>query len=551
MPTLRDRLGAWWRHPSSTGVSTLATGSVSPVAGEQGLADQPMRQPANPIFGSWWPTYNVDAELRTNYAKSRALYKNVLPPYRLGAGFSKPIINATSGFTGVPTPRPVAEDDDAQEVLQDQWEQWFARLYLATRNSFRDGDAFVRITRDTDRIDKRKTTFNLRLLRPDRVFPELDPITGEWAYVEVQHFVSPPKDAERQEPYLLIERITPEQIIIKLAENQWAPPDVEDKYGGEGQIERNPWGLIPIVQLRNETEEDGQWGTSDLEALDPIFRAYHDTLLLGLQGIQLFAKPKIKLHVNDRIAFLQQNFPEALAGKPINFQGREVIVLTEGEDALYITADPGTQGVATLLELLFFQIVQVSETPEFIFGTAVASSKASVSEQQVPFAKKIERKRLQLSEPMKELGAMFLAMSASAGLIPELDTYDVELEWPEVNPRDETSVANTLKTLIEAFIAAIEANIVSAETANEYLRAFIPPMLEWANSDEETDEQRRILEGKEFLDQAASAGSTTPPSGSPASQLEQMLQRAGLPNPNPPRTPTLPERNGTTAAPVA
>jgi hypothetical protein len=542
MPTLRDRITRLWRHPSAPGTTTLATDghAGSTVVGEAGLADMPMRTPVGVVPSGWWPTYTLGSEVETqsNYAKTRALFHNRLPPYRLASGFSRPIINATAGFVGIPTPTPSEDDPDAQEVLQDQWERWMARLYLATRNSFRDGDSFVRITRDTDRIDPSKTTFNLRLLRPDNVYPELDPMTGDWVAVEIHHFVQPPKDAQFQQPYLLIERITPQDVTVKLAENQHAPNDVNEQFGGEGQSEPNQWGLIPIVQFRNEAEED-TWGVSDLEALDPIFRAYHDTLLLGLSGIQLFAKPKIKLHVTDQVDFLRRNFPEALAGRPINFQGREVLVLVEGEEAAYITADPGTAGVQTLLELLFYCIVQTSETPEFVFGTAVASSKASVSEQQVPFARKIERKRMQLTEPMQQLAGMFLSMATTAGLISEMDSLECELEWPEVTPRDEQSTAATLKTLLDAFTPAIQAGLVSAETANEYLRHYIPDMLEWDNPDEDTDEQRRIVEGLEFLDSALNVA--TPIAGQPGSGLDRYLQLSGATNNN----GSLPPTNGT------
>jgi len=550
MPSIRERVTAWWRGTSTLALASADPPAARPAVGEQGLADEPMRQVPTAMGQSWWPTYSVGIDTQPNYAKCRALFYNRLPPYRLGAGFSKPIINATSGFVGVPTPSTAEDNPEATEALQDQWDRWQARLYLATRNSLRDGDAFVRLGRAKDRLDPRRSTFTLRLLRPDRVFPIPNPFTGEWEAVDLHHYINPPQDSPIKEPYLLIEHVTPEATNIRLAEGQQAPPEARDTWGGEGLTEANPWKLIPIVQLRNEAEEDAQWGTSDLEALDPLFRAYHDTLLLGLGGIQLFAKPKIKLHVRDRVEFLRQNFPEALAGRPINFQGREVILLTEGEDALYITADPGTQGVQTLLELVFYQIVQVSETPEFVFGTAVASSKASVSEQQVPFAKKIDRKRLQLNEPMHEIASMYLAMAASVNVVPALESYATDLDWPEVSPRDETSIATTIKTLVDAFVAGVQAGLIGAESAAEFLRSFVPSMLEWHNDQEPMDEQRRIKDGLDFIDQAVgsagptsaealallagrSNGTTTPPNG---------RTNGAVPPPN---------TNGTTTPPVA
>src|SRR5215472_7969370 len=110
MPSLRERLGGLWRHPSSRGAGELIlpAGAAPRAAGEQGLADQPMRQPVVAAT-SWWPTYALNDVSQPNYAKTRALFYNRLPPYRLGAGFARPIINAASGFTGVPTPSPVED----------------------------------------------------------------------------------------------------------------------------------------------------------------------------------------------------------------------------------------------------------------------------------------------------------------------------------------------------------------------------------------------------------------------------------------------------------
>jgi hypothetical protein len=106
----------------------------------------------------------------------------------------------------------------------------------------------------------------------------------------------------------------------------------------QNRTEPNPWGFVPVVHFRNEAEEEQLFGASDLEPVEPFMKAHHDTMIFAVQGI---------------------------------------------------TAP---------LELILYCIVDVSETPEFAFGTAVQSSKASVSEQMVPLARKIRRKRGQFEE---------------------------------------------------------------------------------------------------------------------------------------------------------
>ncbi len=66
-----------------------------------------------------------------------------------------------------------------------------------------------------------------------------------------------------------------------------------------------------------------------------------------------------------------------------------------GEGASFRLASPAAfaADTQTLLNILFWVLAQHSSIPEFIWGTAVASSNASVSEQMPPFLKFIEGKQ--------------------------------------------------------------------------------------------------------------------------------------------------------------
>ena len=170
--------------------------------------------------------------------------------------------------------------------------------------------------------------------------------------------------------------------------------------------------------------------------------------------------------------------------------------MQENDNVSFITTDSGLTGITTLLKFIFRNIVDVSETPEFAFGTAVASSKASVSEQMVPLARKIRRKRGVFEEHYGELAGMFLAMWSKVEN-RRLDTYHVDISWDELSPKADSEVATTIKTLVEGLTTAVESNLLSVDAASEFLREFVPTMLPYADPDAADDERRRVA--KSFL----------------------------------------------------
>ena len=96
------------------------------------------------LTGRHSQSYTLDSS-KVDYKLSRALYRNEAEGYKLGAGFAKPVIDTTVGFMG--TPRWVSEDDGAQEVLDEHMERLRAAMQKVNRNTFRDGDCFIRIFR--------------------------------------------------------------------------------------------------------------------------------------------------------------------------------------------------------------------------------------------------------------------------------------------------------------------------------------------------------------------------------------------------------------------
>jgi len=429
--------------------------------------------------------YHLDSS-RVNYQLARELYRNINDKYKLGAGFARPIVDTAAGFMGAP--HFSHPDPEADNALESDMERWTGKILRINRNAIRDGDVFARIIRVPSRFDpKKREEFSLQLIPPEWVTPVPDPLTGAWQQIVIRYPVTVTDEQGRTTAeYTLTEVLTDKLRTITV--DGRAPAEARS----QNRTEENPWGFIPVVHFKNEAEETQLYGASDLEPVEPFMKAYHDTMLFAVQGSKYFSRPKVKFRLNNVKKFLEDNFsPEEIQAGKLKFADKEIFLLQDEDDAEFISADSGLQGITTLLKFIFFCIVDVSQTPEFAFGTAVQSSKASVSEQMVPLARKIRRKRGLFEEPHGELASMYLAMWSKVNN-RILDTYRVDIGWDELSPKNDKEVAETINTLIQGLSTGIEMGLVSLDAAAEFLREFIPSMLPWADPDADDDERRRV-----------------------------------------------------------
>lgn len=437
-------------------------------------------------YSALFPHYHLDSS-RVDVKLARELYDNTNDHYKLGAGFARPIIDTCAGFMGAP--HFSHADPAASVALEQVAEAWTSRFFRLQRNTLRDGDHFARIVHTASKLNPSERVFELRLIPPEWVTPTVDPLTGAWQEVRIAYPVKVTRpDGTIEAQYTVYEVLRPRERIVEASSD--APASVRSQ---QNRREDNVWGLIPVVHFRNEPEEHRLYGSSDLEPVEPYMKAYHDTMLAAVAGARLFGNPRLLFSLRDVDRFLRRNFsPEEVESRRLRFDNKQVFLMEEGDKADILGTSQGLEHITTVLEYLFYNIVDVSETPEFAFGTAVRSSKASVSEQMIPFARKIRRKRGMFEEPYAELAGIFLAMRAKVEPGAALDTYRVSVGWDEISPKDDKAVAETINTLVQGLVTAIEAGLLSQQSAAEFLREFVPSMLPWVDEDADDDERRRV-----------------------------------------------------------
>jgi hypothetical protein len=174
-----------------------------------------------------------------------------------------------------------------------------------------------------------------------------------------------------------------------------------------------------------------------------------------------------------------------------------MVLYLEGDDsdAKFLTTNGTMEDTGKLLEYLFYLIVQASETPEFIFGTAVTSSKASTESQMPVMIKKTDRKRAQLKPALQKLVE---AYAYSQMLMGDPDFYavynskvDIDIAFPPIVDEDKKLTLDTIKMLLEKGIisekTSIELSVIGDRVAN------IDEELEQAHKDADAASERDTL----------------------------------------------------------
>lgn len=443
------------------------------------------------LTGRWNVPYVLNSS-RVDYDLARQLYKNTHDDYKLGAGFAKPIINTQFGFMG--TPQLQCKDEEAQGILDEHIKRWASRMQRTHQCTLRDGDCFVMLANvevDDPLFPDEDNRVDFIIIPPEQIPDdgiEIDPITRRPTAYTIQ--VRAKWDQGRRE-YKVTQRILADSVTVEVEGD--APP------GLVSEERPNPWGFIPIIHFRNEPEESELYGSSELEPVEPYLKAYHDVMLHAMQGSKMHSTPRLKLKLKDAKLFLQNNFPEALKAvqrgeqAKLDLQGHELLIFTSEEDADFIEAQSSIGDAEALLKLIFYCIIDVSEVPEYCFGTHMPSSYASAKEQTPVLIRRIAKKREMVTENWQTLGRMLLVMhSKMTG--KRFDNYEVGITWDAVLERDEKEYADNLKTIVDALSMALMGNFISLPAAVDFLQRYVDTMQKYISDDPDIPGERdRII----------------------------------------------------------
>lgn len=440
------------------------------LSGEMSDLRKTTRNLPGRIKGAITGRYQLD-ETKVDYDATRALYNNTLDGYKLGAGFARVVVNNRAAFMGIP--KFASVDPDAQVTLDAFWEENKSNFIRTIIEFLRDGDCYIYLSKELPNertlYPEKKSFVKMTFIDAQAVDVEIDPVTHEPRKYIVSQTMKWTDDEYGTENIAEVQQIhTVGQRELKLVTGLLPPSLVEG-------VTKTGLNFIPIQHFKNAYSHS-LYGNSELEPIVPYLKVYHDIMLHAMQGSKLHSTPKLGLYVQDVDKFKRSNFPTAKPGSEVDLTGREIFIFGKEERAEFIEPKSPTGAAKELLKLTFYNIVDASETPEFVFGVHTPSSLSSVREQMPILVRSIERKRESMTQAWQRLARMVLYFSTGLEGFKKPDTFATGIVWENIDYRTNEEVSKELVNVVTAITTAVTAELMSKESAVDYLAGLISTM---------------------------------------------------------------------------
>lgn len=399
-----------------------------------------------------WRMYTAQTSVdysKVNYTLARAIYyaseiknrktsKKVGGKFLLGAAFGKPIVNAATSFI-IGTPIQIEISD---EYTKDKMNSWLKENYditqSAVRMSLRDGDSYPIVEND----------LSVRMLDPDNVDKIVNILNAsDIQGYNVDNYVDENPDKISKVRYVTEYR-KGTKTVKKYVDNKEEPTSAKTD---------TVTGPLPIVHFANEPEPNALYGNSEYQSCYTIMANYHAVLEESVKGNIFNNSPYPYITgVENMEEFKKTNGTlNDDGGYTFTWEKSKILMGGAGTTFGVIQMQNNAADSQTILNTLFYLICQTSETPEYVFGTAVQSSKASTETQAPIMIAKAQRKQGCFTRPMKEL--LKLVMYHMNITDPKIKT-DIEfnLIWPDITAIDEKMNLDRAKLANDAKLATKE-----------------------------------------------------------------------------------------------
>jgi hypothetical protein len=431
------------------------------------------------MSGTPFPNAPLFDKTSINFDLARQLYRNDGEDVFLGGGFCRPTIDRAVEFIGIPAVS--VGDEEIDNGLNDAIQKnWTAVLQEMFRNAMRDSKTVVRMWQPalTPLVtEEERTACCIQIIDPERCtflydpqFPEVVErvvVQYDVAFPDTAIDISPAGDPPRgQRPQTKLHRIW--EVVTK---DSYRYYDETDHQWLSSWAYDNLYGFVPMVEVFNEYDSSLSGGQSDLEAVYPFVKSFHEVLLQALKAHKYHSTPKLNLSIEDVYGFLSNNFPDTIdengkiqPGSSIKWQGREIIITGVNDKVGFIEAESVLDDSKTLLEFLVDCISVAAEMPEEFFMRTESGVGSSGTARFAAFSKKIERKRKMYEPVIQMLCKMHEAMNNRTPTRPEVF-------WDEVQPEELASMAQALQQVVMSLEIVLQRQLISDDTAREMLRS--------------------------------------------------------------------------------
>lgn len=321
--------------------------------------------------------------------------------------FVKPLGSKVSAWVLGQRPLISTRNKRATDAINDWWEEWHPSILRAYNESLDLGDCYLVLNGD----------LSLTVVPPHLVKPVVNPKNYNefWGW-QIQMAVPHPIEPSRK------------HIITNYYFAAYRYMTIADESGVVISREKFPnvVGRIPVLHIANRKGTDELNGRPEAEPLLNALYRYNNVLDAALEGNIRQGRPTPVIskmgNMNVVAKFWEQFGTREQQRNPLTGEIETILVIHFDPDVLmtlggeaefsYEAPESFTEDTQNLLELIFYLILQSSEIPEFVWGNAIGSSKASAQSQLEPFLKWIIKRRGEATAWIKELTSLVLSHMA-------------------------------------------------------------------------------------------------------------------------------------------
>ena len=401
-------------------------------------------------FRSAWSTYTQQDLTQPDYAFWDKARRGKAEGLEISGLLLKPLASKIASYVMGKEPRWKCDDRNAQLRLNEWWSAHHADMLRVFEESLNLGDFFVVVNAD----------LSVTIMPPHLV----DPIVDERNYGKIigwkitQTFAHPTDTAKTM---TVVNEYTEKERIETIN-------DTARRY-------RNLIGICPVIHVPNRKGADETFGRAEGEAVIPLLQKYGEIFDAAIKGNIRQGRPTPVIEemgsaqnvdkFMDRYArqvttTLEDGTTETVS--VIDFDPDNLVVLPNQAKFAWKSPASMSADVEALLGLLFYLYLQHTEVPEFVWGNAIASSKASADAQMPPFIKWLEKRRGLVEMWMQQIARVVLAYYSvfETRIDPETS---IGIQWQPLSEQDGNLVLNAVK------YAHSEAAIIDDRTALELL----------------------------------------------------------------------------------
>lgn len=409
----------------------------------------------NIIFNSWQVTY--DTGRTKDYGFWDKARRGAAKGLEIAGLFLKALASKKAAWVLGQAPQiKIVDNPNAESSINEWIRNNHPDVLLAMEESANLGDMYIMVNPD----------LSVNLIAPNVVKPVVDPkdYSRQIGWKIEQVYQNPENPMKRMS---IIDTFTDKERTRTVSVGQSQGKTI--RY-------RNPLGLVPLIHIPNNLHAGEKFGHPEGEAPLNALWGYNEIFSAGIEGNIKQGRPIPtfeKMGKADNVKAFLKNFATVRTQTQddgstrtyyeVNFS--DLVVL--GETGQFEFKSPGSfsKDTEVLLGLLFYLIVQHSEIPEFIFGNAIASSKASADSQMEPFVKWIEKEQGRAEKWFKQLIDVVMAyLSLTDVSVSGNESYT--MNWASLTEGDG-------KLTLEAVKWAYPQGLLTEEVAIQNLQRFM------------------------------------------------------------------------------